>query len=168
LFQVDPFLLIPIAIDRPDLMSSAYYYTTPSCSAGSCATLTVVIIVATADTFGVYMNGTLLPSITFAAVSGSNFSTAKIYIRPGLGVVCHNTRRPLAVTLYAYANQESSAMNVPGINGLQCGPSSTVTTQRTTVNAASSATPCKHASQLLQTFSAYFSHTDNVVLYLQP
>ena len=123
--QWDPFLVIPLAVDRTDILSSAYSYYTPTCSAKTCTTYEVVIVTATGDASSVYMNGTLLPRASFTAVAGNTYySTTRIGIKAGFGAVCQSAGCPIAVYLYGYLSNEAAGTVVPGVPGVPCNTGS--------------------------------------------
>jgi hypothetical protein len=110
-------MTIPVAIDRPDVMSSFYAYNIPlSSSNGNFNPIYVVIIAATADADGLCMNGTLLPLSSFNRVGSSSFSAARLVISAGHGTVTHVNGKPFTAYWFGYSSMEGASSILPAVN----------------------------------------------------
>jgi hypothetical protein len=138
-------MTIPVAIDRPDVMSSFYAYKIPLSSANSnFNSIYVVVIAATADLNGLCLNGTLLPASSFTAVGTSSFSAARLLISSGYGAISHINGKPFTAYWFGYSSMEGASSILPAVNvsvaasnpSLTCSGAAVLTTGKTTVVAS--------------------------------
>lgn len=110
-------MTIPVAVDRPDVMSSSYAYTIPQSSANTdYSPIYIVIIAATADLDGLCMNGTLVAMSNFIPVSTSSYSAARIIVSPGSGTIFHTSGRPFYAYWFGFAAMEGAGSILPALD----------------------------------------------------
>lgn len=95
-------MTIPIAVDRPDVMSSSYAFNSPKSSGGTYDNFYINIVAATADLCGLTMNGVFLQPSAFTAVGTSSFSAARFSATQGYGRLNHTNGRPFTAFMYGY------------------------------------------------------------------
>jgi hypothetical protein len=115
--QLSTFMTIPVAVDRPDVMSSFYAYTIPLSSANTDYTsIYIAIIAATADLDGLRMNGSPVAASNFNVVGNSSYSAARITVSPGSGTIFHTCGRPFYAYWFGFATNEGASSNLPAMN----------------------------------------------------
>jgi hypothetical protein len=145
-------MTIPVAVDRPDVMSSVYAYSIPVSSwDASYDKIFIVIVAATADVSGLCMNGTLLMPASFITVGNSLYSAARVRIRPGYGFIKHMSDRPFTAYWFCYATWEGAGSILPAINVSLASTCPAAAVQATTTQAGETAVLTTTSINLAQT-----------------